>query len=123
MNTPISDNRDNSQPDELDTLFSAARATEPYLRDDGFSDNVIADLPPQPGNRLSNGKKNGIIVGSAVLGTGCAAALLPSFAAPVNQWLAQMSGVTVGLPMLAAVAGGLLVVAGTVIWANYREWI
>ena len=123
MNAPISDNHDSSKPDELDALFSAARTSEPYLRDDGFSDNVVAKLPAQPGNRLSNGKKNGIILGSAVLGSGCAAALLSSFAAPINQWLAQMSGITVGLPALAAIAGGLLVVAGAVIWANYREWI
>ncbi|MDM3871169.1 hypothetical protein QSV34_07335 [Porticoccus sp. W117] len=123
MNTPISDNHSNSQPDALDALFSSARTTEPYLRDDGFSDNVIADLPAQPGSRLSAGKKNGIILGSAVLGTGCAAALLPSFAAPANQWLAQISSITIGLPALAAIAAGLLVAAGTVIWANYREWI
>ncbi|MGS2722316.1 hypothetical protein ACVBEJ_01130 [Porticoccus sp. GXU_MW_L64] len=123
MNAPISDNHNNSQPDELDALFRAARATEPYLKDGGFSDNVIAGLPAQPGSRLSNGKKSGIILGSTILGAGCAATLLPSFATSINQWVTQISGATLGLPELAAVAVGLLVVAGTVIWANYREWI
>ncbi|MCV6604366.1 MAG: hypothetical protein OIF34_03605 [Porticoccaceae bacterium] len=122
MNAPFSDNQNNSQPDELDALFNSARATEPYLKDNGFSDSVIGSLPTQPGRRLSTVKKNALILGSAVLGTGCAAALFPS-QLPVAQWLTQIPDVTLGLPALAAVAGGLLVVAGTVIWANYREWI
>ena len=125
MNTPFSDNNSTDgkaeQTDFLDALFNSAKDTEPYLKDDGFSDKVIATLPAN--KPLSNGKKNALIMGSAVMGSACAAAMMPSLGSTIGQLFTQTFSVALGIPALAAIAGGLLVISGAVIWANHREWI
>ena len=116
-------NDHDKQPDSLDALFRAARNTEAYLADDGFSDRVMTSLPTTSGHNLTSWKKNTLIIGSAALGSATAAMLTPAINLPVGEILASFSSFSIGAGLLLSVTAGLFCLSGLALWVNHKELI
>ncbi|MGH1372243.1 MAG: hypothetical protein ACRBBW_09430 [Cellvibrionaceae bacterium] len=106
-----------SNQDSFDQwLDSAMKNQADYIDDDGFSEQVLAELPHRP--KLASWQQNLIIIVSALIGCAVAALNVPT------MWVDALLNVTT-IPWITAVAmgGGMLLVGGAIVWNDRERWI
>ena len=106
-----------SEHDSFDQwLKDSMQANTPYLDDDGFSQNVLAQLPARP--RLSQTQQTLIITLSCLLGCLLAALMIPT------EWIETLASIEM-IPWRSAVAlgAGLLLLGAAIVWNDREQWI
>lgn len=95
--------------DDLEKLFAAARASEPYIPDTGFSTQVMQAVRPR--KRLSPWVANAILLLATLL-----ACLIFALSAPVAQYVALLPKLLTQTLSIALFALGNLLLAAGVTW-------
>ena len=106
-----------SDQDSFDQwLQDSMQANTPYLDDDGFSQNVLAQLPAKP--KLSQTQQTLIITFSCLLGCLMAGLMMPT------EWIqALLSIETIPWTSALALGGGLLLLGAAIVWNDREQWI
>ena len=95
-----------------DPVEAMLRAQQQYIDDAGFTERVMAALPP---------RRDELSLRSRVLMISGAVAGVVLVAGPLRAFALQLAGGRYDWPLLGAGALALLVGAGTVLWAALRE--
>lgn len=104
-------------PDNFDTwLQQALHEEDDYLPDNGFTERVMAALPPAPA--VSERREKLL-----TWGAGAAAAALAALPLPWGELLAALQATDTQTWMLVAAAPGLLISLGAMAWGvvSFRQ--
>lgn len=106
-----------SEHDSFDQwLQDSMQANTPYLDDDGFSQNVLAQLPAKP--KLSQAQQTLIVTLSCLLGCFMAGMMIPT------EWLQTLASVeTIPWSSALVLGGGLLLLGAAIVWNDREQWI
>ncbi len=102
---------------DLDSQFAAARRSEPYLDDAGFTVAVMARLPRR--NELPLWLKNIILLAATALGSAVAVWQLP----PILSLADKAASVATNVEFIAIAAIAVYGVSLGVVWAARKELV
>lgn len=102
---------------DLESRFSAARQSEPYLDDSGFTAAVMTRLPRR--NELPLWLKNLILLGATALGSAVVVWQLP----PVLPLADKAASIATSFEFIATAAMAVYAVSLGVVWAARKELI